>query len=291
ALMLSKNMPAVQTGIRYGFDAVIDLARRACISSPLPKVYSLSLGSADVNLMEMTSAYSSFANLGMRYEPRMWDSITSQDGALLERSNPKSSKVMDSASAYVINDMMRDVVRHGTAFGVAASGFNFPSGGKTGTTNDYTDAWYIGYTPIYTCGVWMGFDQKKKLGSGFTGAKVAVPIWIDVMKAAHRGRPVVDWPRPSRVVSFTACAKPKADGTCGEQRMEFGVAGNPNLDQASMDSATRARLMKAIPGFGASTTPVTAPGATVPAGAFGAKPGAKVDSNANAPVRKGPSLF
>ncbi|MEN9309187.1 MAG: hypothetical protein RL173_3119 [Fibrobacterota bacterium] len=279
ALMLSKNMPAVQTGIRYGIDGVIDLARRAGIRSPLPKVYSLSLGSADVNLLEMTSAYSSFANLGMRYEPRMWDSITSQDGALLERSNPKSSKVMDSASAYVINDMMRDVVRHGTAFAVAASGFNFPTGGKTGTTNDYTDAWYIGYTPIYTCGVWMGFDQKKKLGSGFTGAKVAVPIWIDVMKAAHRGRPVVDWPRPSRVVSFTACSKPKADGTCAEQRMEFGVAGNPNLDQASsMDSATRTRLMKAIPGFGASTTPVTAPSA-------------KIDSNANAPVRKGPSLF
>ncbi len=287
ALMFSKNMPAIQTGIRYGIDGVIDLARRAGIRSPLPKVFSLSLGSADVNLLELTSAYSSFANLGTRYEPRLWDSITSQDGALMERSNLKSSKVMDSANAYVLLDMMRDVIRHGTGYGAISAGFTFPAGGKTGTTNDYTDAWFIGYTPIYTCGVWMGFDQKKKLGPGFTGAKVALPIWIDVMKAAHRNKQPVEWPRPSRVVSFTACAKPKADGTCAEQRLEFGVAGNPNLDQSSMDSASRARLVKApsvpVPPAGATSpkTPNNSPKST----------SGKVDSNVNAPVRKGPSLF
>jgi len=276
ALMMSKNMPAIQTGIRYGIDGVIDLARRAGIRSPLPKVFSLSLGSADVNLLELTSAYSSFANLGTRYEPRMWDSITSQDGSLLERSSPSSSKVMDSANAYVLVDMMRDVIRHGTGFDAIRQGFTFPAGGKTGTTNDYTDAWFIGYTQLYTCGVWMGFDQKKKLGPGFTGAKVALPIWIDVMKAAHRGKQPMEWPRPSRVVSFTACAKPNADGTCAEQRMEFGVAGNPGLSQtAAMDSTTRARLQR-----------ISAP----PAPAGSAKP-AKVDSATNAPVRKGPSLF
>lgn len=273
SLMLSKNMPAIQTGIRYGIDGVIDLARRAGIRSPLPKVYSLSLGSADVNLMELTSAYSSFANLGMRYEPRMWDSITSQDGALLERSTPKSSKVMDSANAYVLLDMLRDVNRRGTGFDITRSGFAFPSGGKTGTTNDYTDAWYIGFTQLYTCGVWMGFDQKKKLGSGFTGAKVAVPIWIDVMKAAHRGKQPMEWPRPSRVVSFTACSKPNADGTCAEQRMEFGVAGNPGLSQTGMDSATRARAQR----YTTPPAPVTTPG--------------RHDSASNTPVRKGPSLF
>lgn len=279
ALMLSKNMPAVQTAIRYGVDGVVDLARRAGIQSPLPKVYSLSLGSADVNLLEMTSAYSSFANLGTRYEPRMWDSITSQDGAVMERTHPQSSKVMDSSNAYVLLDMMRDVVRHGTAFGIVANGFSFPSGGKTGTTNDYTDAWYIGFTPLYTCGVWMGFDQKKKLGSGFTGARVALPIWIDVMKAAHKGRQMVDWPRPSKVVSFTACAKPRADGTCAEQRMEFGVAGSPGLDQSNVDSATRARMLRYSPGVSAAPSGTKAGTAT------------KQDSISNAPVRKGPSLF
>ncbi len=279
ALMLSKNMPAVQTAIRYGIDGVVDLARRAGIQSPLPKVYSLSLGSADVKLLEMTSAYSSFATLGTRYEPRMWDSISSQDGAVMERTHPVSNKVMDSANAYVLVDMLRDVVRHGTAYGVVAKGFTFPSGGKTGTTNDYTDAWYIGFTPLYTCGVWMGFDQKKKLGSGFTGGKVALPIWIDVMKAAHRGKQTVEWARPSRVVSFTACAKPQADGTCAQQRMEFGVAGNPNLDQVNMDSATRARMLRFSAGMAAP------PAATKPG------VGPRLDSTSNAPVRKGPSLF
>lgn len=280
SLMLSKNMPAVQTGIRFGIDGVIDLARRAGIRSPLPKVYSLSLGSADVNLLEMTSAYSAFANLGTRYEPRMWDSITSQDGSLLERSNPKSTKVMDSSNAYVLVDMMRDVIRHGTGYDVVRSGFTFPAAGKTGTTNDFTDAWFIGYTPLYTCGIWMGFDQKKKLGPGFTGAKVALPIWVDIMKAAHRGKQVVEWPRPSRVVSYTACAKPNADGTCAEQRMEFGVAGNPGLAQASMDSASRARAQRyANPASGPGTGPTWK------------SPGGKPDSNSNTPVRKGPSLF
>jgi penicillin-binding protein 1A len=279
ALMLSKNMPAVQTAIRYGVDGAIDLARRAGIRSPLPKVFSLALGSADVNLMEMTSAYSSFANLGTRYEPRLWDSITTQDGNLLERTAPKSSRVMDSSNAYVLVDMMRDVVRHGTAYGIVASGFNFPCAGKTGTTNDYTDAWYIGYTPVYTCGIWMGFDQKKKLGPGFTGAKVALPIWIDIMKAAHRGISPVEWPRPGRVVSFTACAKPKPDGSCAEQRMEFGVAGNPNLDSRALDSSSRARV-----------PPPPAVGVKPPAApAHGTGTNPKGDTAG--PVRKGPSLF
>lgn len=278
ALMQSKNMPAVQTAIRYGVDGVIDLARRAGIKSPLPKVYSLALGAADVNLLEMTSAYSSFANLGVRYEPRLWDSINTQDGNLMERTRPQSSKVMDSASAYILMDMMRDVVRHGTAYPAVAMGFTFPAGGKTGTTNDYTDAWFIGYTPIYTCGVWMGFDQKKKLGSGFTGGKVALPIWVDVMKVAHRSITPVEWPRPSRVVSFTACAKPKPDGTCAEQRMEFGVAGNPNIDAQLPDSLRARRAASAKPA--AVLTP-----------AAGAAKPTRSGSDSGAPVRRGPSLF
>ncbi|MCB9496752.1 MAG: PBP1A family penicillin-binding protein [Fibrobacteria bacterium] len=229
ALMLSKNMPAIQVAIRYGMKNVIDLARRAGIKSPLPGVYSLALGSADVTLLEMTSAYSSFANLGTRMEPRMWDSITAHDGTVLERTLRRSYKVMDSAPAYVAVDMMRDVVRHGTGYPAIRAGFTFPAGGKTGTTNDYTDAWFIGYTPIYTCGVWMGFDQKKKLGSGFTGGSVALPIWIDIMKEAHRAIPPREWPRPRDVVTFNSCGKPQADGTCAQERPEFAVRGNPNI--------------------------------------------------------------
>ncbi|MBK8803180.1 MAG: PBP1A family penicillin-binding protein [Fibrobacteres bacterium] len=275
ALLQSKNMPAVQTAIRYGVDGVVDLARRAGIRTPLPKVYSLALGSADVSLMEMTSAYSSFANLGVRYEPHLWDSINTQDGGLLERTAPKSSKVMDSANAYVLMDMMRDVVRRGTGYPVVSSGFTFPAGGKTGTTNDYTDAWFIAFTPIYTCGVWMGFDQKKKLGSGFTGGKVALPIWVDVMKAAHRAIPPVDWPRPSRVATYTACGKPRPDGTCAEMRMEFGVAGNPHMATPITDTASASK----------GPVTVTIPGMIAPT----LRP--KTSGDSTAPVRKAPSLF
>jgi penicillin-binding protein 1A len=256
ALMLSKNMPAVQVAIRYGVKNVIDLARRAGIKSQLPGVYSLALGSADVTLLEMTSAYSSFANLGTRMEPRLWDSITTRDGTVLERALKRSYRVMDSAPAYVANDMLRDVIRHGTGFPAIRAGFTFPAGGKTGTTNDYTDAWFVGYTPLYTCGVWMGFDQKKKLGSGFTGGEVALPIWIDVMKTAHLGIKPVEWPRPSGVVTYTACGKPKADGTCGQERMEFGVRGNPSIGAPPASPVA--------PGTAPSAAPGVAPPAAAP---------------------------
>lgn len=281
ALMQSKNMPAIQTAIRYGVDGVVDLARRAGIRSPLPKVYSLALGSADVSLLEMTSAYSSFANLGVRYEPRLWDSINTQDGALLERTAPVSHKVMDSANAYVLMDMMRDVIRRGTGYPVVSSGFTFPTAGKTGTTNDYTDAWFIAYTPVYTCGVWMGFDQKKKLGSGFTGGKVALPIWVDVMKTAHRAIPPVEWPRPAKVTTFTACGKPKPDGTCAEMRMEFGVAGNPHIGAQTIDTTQKGPVSVVIPSAAGNAAPVVKDG----------KPKLPTPVDSSAPARKGPSLF
>jgi membrane carboxypeptidase/penicillin-binding protein len=128
----------------------------------------------------------------------------------------------------------------------------------------------------------MGFDQKKKLGPGFTGAKVALPIWVDVMKVAHKGLSPVEWPRPSRVVTYTACAKPKPDGTCAEQRMEFGVAGNPNLDAKTVDSASRQKLIVPVP----VSKPAAAPAhGTGPA----ATPASKADSSG--PVRHGPTLF
>jgi len=300
ALMLSKNMPAVQVAIRYGIKNVIDLARRAGIKSPLPSVYSLALGSADVTLLELTSAYSSFANLGTRMEPRLWDSISAHDGTVLEHTSRKSYKVMDSAPAYVALDMMRDVIRHGTGYSAIAKGFTFPAGGKTGTTNDYTDAWFVGYTPIYTCGIWMGFDQKKKLGSGFTGAEVALPIWIDIMKEAHRAIKPVEWPRPSGVVTFTACGKPLADGSCGQERMEFGVHGNPNVSETTnggFNTSSTATASKP------AAAPVAAVPGKAPATAAPAKPGTAVTTPAKAPaaaapaapsaapVRNKPSLF
>lgn len=297
ALSLSKNMPAVQVAIRYGVKNVVDLCRRMGIKSSLPGVYSLALGSADVTLMEMTSAYSSFANLGTRWEPILWDSISSHDGNVLERSAHRSYKTMDSAPAYVINDMLRDVVRHGTGFDITRSGFAFPSGGKTGTTNDYTDAWYIGYTRQYTCGVWMGFDQKKQLGSGFTGAQVAVPIWIDVMKQAHRPLKPVEWPRPSGVVTFTACGKPKADGTCAQERMEFGVKGNPNVASSSIES-TATSSAASIPSARPATPSATPAPSVRPAGTQkpvppppAAPPPQPANVPSSAPARNKPLLF
>jgi len=236
ALALSKNMPTIQVEMKYGAKGVVEFAHRFGIKSDLPQVYALALGSADVTLWEMTSAYSVFANLGSKRTPHMIDSIVSRQETALERFRPKNVQVMDSNYAYLSLDMLRDVVRRGTASEIQSSGFQWPSGGKTGTTNDYTDAWYIGFTQQYTCGIWVGFDQKKKLGPGYTGAMIALPVWLEIMKVAQKPQKVVEWPRPSGVQTIQACGKPKADGTCLEMRTEFVVKGSKAWDRVKGDT-------------------------------------------------------
>ncbi|MCQ2090866.1 MAG: PBP1A family penicillin-binding protein [Fibrobacter sp.] len=206
ALYRSKNLPAILTAQKYGLNNVVNYARKfGIVRAPLMAVPSLALGSVGATLMEMTSAYTVFPNGGNRIEPYMIESIVDKHGEVIERNSKVEHEVLRPASAYIMVDMMKDVNVRGTAARVWAGGFTHPSGGKTGTTNDYTDCWYIGYTKQYTMGVWVGSDSPGTLGAGHTGTEDALPVWIAVMKELHKDLPRKPFPVPPGVVSRGVC--------------------------------------------------------------------------------------
>jgi penicillin-binding protein 1A len=182
ALSESRNIPAVKLAQRAGMASVADYARRFGITSPIPLVLPVALGAADLTLYEQTSAFTVFPNDGIRIEPRYITKVTDYEGHVLEEDFPDAKDVVSARTARTMVSLLEGVVQHGT--GVAARKLNHPLAGKTGTTNDYTDAWFIGFSPSITCGVWMGFDEKKPLGNNETGGQAALPIWIDFMRAA-----------------------------------------------------------------------------------------------------------
>jgi penicillin-binding protein 1A len=206
ALYLSKNLPAILTGMKYGLNNVVNYSRKFGIQkAPLLAVPSLALGSVGATLMEMTSAYTVFPNGGNRIEPYMIESIVDRSGEVIEKHFKVEHEVLRAPSAYLMVDMLKDVNVRGTAARVWANGFYHPSGGKTGTTNDYTDAWYIGFTKQYTMGVWIGPDAPGTMGAGHTGTEDALPIWIEVMKELHKDLPKLSFPVPSGVTSKSVC--------------------------------------------------------------------------------------
>lgn len=206
ALYLSKNLPAIVTGMKYGLNNVVNYARKFGIQrAPLQAVPSLALGSVGATLMEMVSAYTVFPNGGTRIEPFLIDSIVDKSGELMEKRTLVEHEVLRPASAYLMVDMLKDVNVRGTAARVWANGFHHPSGGKTGTTNDYTDAWYIGFTKQYTMGVWIGPDSPGSMGAGHTGTEDALPIWFNVMKEIHKDLPKLQFPVPAGVSSRSVC--------------------------------------------------------------------------------------
>ncbi|MBZ5502844.1 MAG: PBP1A family penicillin-binding protein [Acidobacteriia bacterium] len=198
ALAHSRNVPAVQLLDKVGIESVIGLARKAGIASPLPPVLPLALGAADVTLMEHTSAFTVFPDDGIHIEPHYIRRVTSYDGATLEEPRPTVTDVLPPEVARTMVAMLEDVVQFGT--GVRAKEIGRPSGGKTGTTNDFTDAWYIGFTPQITAGVWVGNDDKRvSLGKKETGARAALPIWIQFMQQAIQASPAEDFPNVVRL--------------------------------------------------------------------------------------------
>ena len=182
ALADSRNVPAVKLAERIGMPEVIEYARKFGINSPIPPYLPVVLGAADLTLYEQTSAYSVFPNDGLRLEPRYIRKVTDYEGHLLEQNFPEARDVTSARTARIMVSLLEDVVLHGTAF--TASKLKHPLAGKTGTTNDFTDAWFVGFSPSVTCGVWIGFDEKKTLGNKETGAQAALPIWMDFMRVA-----------------------------------------------------------------------------------------------------------
>jgi penicillin-binding protein 1A len=189
ALDGSRNVPAVKVAEKIGIDKVVDMAKRFGITSPLPPYLPLALGAGDMRLIEHTSAFTVFPNDGIRIEPHLVRRVTTYDGALLEEARPNVQDVLSPEIARTMTAMLEDVVKHGT--GVRAQALDRPSAGKTGTTNDFTDAWYIGFTPTLTAGVWVGNDDKAiSLGKKETGAMAALPVWLEFMQGAMAGTPV-----------------------------------------------------------------------------------------------------
>jgi penicillin-binding protein 1A len=186
ALAQSRNIPALKLADRIGIRTVIEYAHRFGVTSTIPAYLPVALGSAEITLIEQTSAFSVFPNDGVRLAPRYIKKVTDYEGRVLEEDFPDIKDVIGSRTARIMTSMLREVVLHGTA--VAAAKMPYPLAGKTGTTNDFTDAWFIGFSPSLTCGVWMGYDEKKSLGPKESGGHAALPIWIQFMGVALAGK-------------------------------------------------------------------------------------------------------
>ena len=206
ALEESINVPTIRLLEEVGVNPVIDVARRAGIQSPLPHDLTLALGSGDVTLLELTAAYGTFANQGIRMEPLMVRYVTDAQGRLLEENIPEGREAIDPRVAVGLTQMLRGVVERGS--GVGARVLERPLAGKTGTTNDFSNAWFVGYTPSIVAGVWIGYDRPRSLGPDETGARAALPVWVAVMRAALRGQPVEDFPATPAPADGTPVARP-----------------------------------------------------------------------------------
>src|ERR1700682_1058309 len=188
ALAGSRNVPAVKLAEKIGISSVVDVTRRFGITTPLPPYLPLALGAADMKLLEHVSAFTVFPNDGIRIDPHMIRRVTSYEGALLEEAHPEVHDVLSPDVARTMTAMLEEVIQFGT--GIQARSLGRPAAGKTGTTQDYTDAWFIGFTPQITSGVWVGFDDKQiSLGKKETGARAALPIWLEFMQGALTGMP------------------------------------------------------------------------------------------------------
>jgi penicillin-binding protein 1A len=186
ALAQSRNIPALKLADHVGIKTVIEYAHRFGITANIPAYLPVALGSAEITPLEQTSAFSVFPNDGVRVAPRYITKVTDYDGRVLEEDFSDIKDVVSSRTARVMTSMLREVVLHGTA--VAAAKMPYPLAGKTGTTNDFTDAWFVGFSPSLTCGVWIGYDEKKSLGDKETGSRAALPIWMQFMNIALAGK-------------------------------------------------------------------------------------------------------
>jgi penicillin-binding protein 1A len=202
------------------------------ISSPLAPVYSLAIGSSDVQLIELVSAYGVFPNGGIRVEPIAVLSIIDRNGNIVEqRERGQVKEVLRTSTAYVITSMLESVMGEGTGRGARLwYGFRRSAGGKTGTTNDFTDAWFVGFIPQMVAGVWIGFDEKISLGKEHaSAAAIALPVWARFMKAACDSLelPKEDFQMPPTVVKLEICADSRKLATlyCPRKREEVFIKG------------------------------------------------------------------
>jgi penicillin-binding protein 1A len=243
AIAKSRNIPVIRVLKDIGVDYAVDYAHRLGITSPLDPNLSLALGASGVSLMEMVTAYSVFANGGRLIHPRFITRIIDRDGRELAPLEVASREVIDASTAYVMTSLLESVVQEGTGRRVRALGR--PVAGKTGTTNDFRDAWFMGYTPHLVSGAWVGFDQERSLGRAETGSRAAIPIWLDFMKGAVADHPKTPFSPPESVVfaeidrhtglrasadgphTFTECFKPGTIPTAPTRLVSKSLPADP----------------------------------------------------------------
>jgi penicillin-binding protein 1A len=220
ALTNSINVPTVRLMFDVGIQAVIDYARDAGITSELLPYGSLALGAADLNPMEVLRAFTVYPTYGTRITPIAITRVEDRNGNVIRSYTPARTRVLSEQEAYIITTILEDVVEKGTGrYGVRGQGFEWPAAGKTGTTNESTDAWFVGFTPEFITLTWVGFDRKQRIRYNGTGGVLAAPIWTDFMKVAHEGLEIPEdgFPEPSGLehVDVTTRTGMLAAGFCG----------------------------------------------------------------------------
>jgi penicillin-binding protein 1A len=198
ALAHSRNVVTIKILQEIGVGYAIDYARRLGITTPIARDLSIALGSSGTTLMEMVTAFSVFANQGTLISPTFITSIIDRDGRVLESLEPKGRRAIDESTAFVMTHLLQGAVENGT--GWRAKALQRPVAGKTGTTNNLNDTWFVGYTPDFVTGVWVGFDNEKPLGKGETGSRTASPVWVDFMQEILKNRPAKTFPVSDGVV-------------------------------------------------------------------------------------------
>lgn len=220
ALAHSRNIPTVRLAMDIGIDRVISMAHQAGLEGDIPSVPSVVLGTAEVTPLALTAAFGTFATLGSHPEPRLVTQVVDRTGRVVWAQEPQVVRVMDPAVAYIVTSMLKDVVNRGTATAVRAAGFSGPAAGKTGTTNDATDIWFVGYTPRMVGGIWIGFDRRQTVIAGATGGELAGPVWGRIMRRI--GEQTGDWAMPR-----------------GVEMRSIDSLGNVAMDNCIMQGATR----------------------------------------------------
>jgi penicillin-binding protein 1A len=227
ALKQSSNRAAVGMLQEIGIPAALRMSEKLGLEA-VPGVPSLALGSGEVTLLSMTAGYAAFANGGMRPEPMLIRRVETQEGEVLFHAAPKGERAVSEATAYLVTAMLSDVVSYGTGWQARRVGFTAPAAGKTGTTNDYRDAWFVGYTPNLATGVWVGYDMPRTIISNGYAATLAVPLWGRFMAIATRGQKPTPFARPRTVASATIC---RISGKLASSTCQDGVEFNPDTGQ------------------------------------------------------------
>jgi penicillin-binding protein 1A len=230
----SRNIPALKLADHVGIRKVIEVAHRFGVTSNIPAFLPIAIGAADISLYEQVQSFSVFPNDGIRIQPHYIRKVTQADGTPLEEPPPQVTEVISVETARTMMQFLQAVTHFGT--GAAAAQLKHPLGGKTGTTNDFTDAWFLGFSPSVTCGIWIGFDNRQSLGDKETGAKAALPMWMDFMRVAIAGKPDEQFPsggEPEKQLDVPVNAPPGAPPPAAQPSTKPAQDADPDAPEDS----------------------------------------------------------